>query len=70
MSCPSKDGSWAQEAIEGVFNKTCAFTYPLFKFSFTIWMLGMAHKYLAMLKAKRGTNGLVTGNGMGNGRVY
>ncbi|KAF8271575.1 terpene synthase [Lactarius quietus] len=40
------DGSWAQEAIEGIFNKTCAISYPNFKFSFTIWMLGKAQKYL------------------------
>ena len=41
-----QDGSWAQEAIVGVFNRTCAISYPNFKFSFTIWMLGKAHKYL------------------------
>lgn len=41
-----QDGSWAQEAIEGIFNRTCAISYPNFKFSFTIWMLGKAHKYL------------------------
>jgi lanosterol synthase len=45
-----QDGSWAQEAIEGVFNKTVAIAYPNFKFSFTIWMLGRAHKYLQQLK--------------------
>ncbi|KAF7309636.1 Terpene cyclase/mutase family member [Mycena indigotica] len=44
------DGSWAQEAIEGIFNKTCAIAYPNFKFSFPIWMLGKAHKYLEELK--------------------
>ena len=41
-----QDGSWAQEAIEGIFNRTCAISYPNFKFSFTIWMLGKAQKYL------------------------
>ena len=41
-----QDGSWAQEAIEGVFNKNVAIAYPNFKFSFTIWTLGRAHKYL------------------------
>jgi lanosterol synthase len=41
-----QDGSWAQEAIEGVFNKTVAIAYPNFKFSFTIWFLGRAHQYL------------------------
>ncbi|KAG8851509.1 Lanosterol synthase (Oxidosqualene--lanosterol cyclase) [Tulasnella sp. 330] len=43
------DGSWAQEAIEGVFNKNVAIGYPNFKFSFTIWMLGRAHQYLETL---------------------
>ncbi|KAG8967403.1 Lanosterol synthase (Oxidosqualene--lanosterol cyclase) [Tulasnella sp. 419] len=45
------DGSWAQEAIEGIFNKSCAISYPNFKFSFTIWFLGKAHHYLSNLKA-------------------
>jgi lanosterol synthase len=44
-----QDGSWAQEAIEGMFNKTCSIAYPNFKFSFTIWMLGRAHLYLEEL---------------------
>jgi lanosterol synthase len=44
-----QDGSWAQEAIEGVFNKTVAIAYPNFKFSFTIWFLGRAHQYLQEL---------------------
>ncbi|KAI9511568.1 terpene synthase [Russula earlei] len=46
MSRQLPDGSWAQEAIEGIFNRTCAISYPNFKFSFTIWMLGKAQKYL------------------------
>ncbi|KAJ3855089.1 terpenoid cyclases/protein prenyltransferase alpha-alpha toroid [Lentinula lateritia] len=46
------DGSWAQEAIEGVFNKNCAIAYPNFKFSFPIWMLGKAHWYLKKLREK------------------
>lgn len=47
----TQDGSWPQEAIEGIFNKNCAIAYPLFKFSFPIWMLGKAHRYLAELKS-------------------
>ncbi|ESK97698.1 lanosterol synthase [Moniliophthora roreri MCA 2997] len=43
------DGSWKQEAIEGVFNKTCSIAYPNFKFSFSIWMLEKAHHYLTNL---------------------
>ncbi|EGN92185.1 hypothetical protein SERLA73DRAFT_99556 [Serpula lacrymans var. lacrymans S7.3] len=50
MSRQLPDGSWPQEAIEGVFNKTCAISYPNFKFSFPIWMLGRAHKYLGQLE--------------------
>ncbi|KAJ8094639.1 Lanosterol synthase (Oxidosqualene--lanosterol cyclase) [Marasmius tenuissimus] len=38
------------EVIEGVFNKTCSIAYTNFKFSFTIWMLGKAHRYLEELK--------------------
>jgi len=44
-----QDGSWPQEAIEGVFNKNCTISYPNFKFSFPIWMLGRAHHYLQEL---------------------
>jgi len=36
------NGSWKQEAIEGVFNKNCAISYPNFKFSWTIWSMGKA----------------------------
>ncbi|KZP01638.1 terpene synthase [Calocera viscosa TUFC12733] len=46
MSRQRPNGSWDQEAIEGVFNKNCAIAYPNFKFSFTIWMLGRAPTYL------------------------
>src|SRR6266852_2071518 len=41
-----QDGSWAQEAIEGIFSRTCAISYPNFKFTFTVWMLAKAQKYL------------------------
>ena len=59
-----QDGSWPQEAIEGVFNKTCAIAYPNFKFSFPIWMLGKAHWYLKELKSESdGRNGSANGNG-------
>ncbi|EJD47041.1 lanosterol synthase [Auricularia subglabra TFB-10046 SS5] len=49
ISRQSPDGSWEQEAIEGIFNKSCAISYPNFKFSFTIWMLGKSHRYLETL---------------------
>ncbi|KAL5492357.1 ERG7 [Sanghuangporus weigelae] len=68
MSRQLPDGSWAQEAIEGMFNKTCAIVYPNFKFSFTVWMLGRAHRYLEKLHATRGKR---AGNGnLANGNGY
>ncbi|UNI18563.1 Lanosterol synthase [Purpureocillium takamizusanense] len=40
------NGEWLQEAIEGVFNKSCMISYPNYKFTFTIKALGMfAKKY-------------------------
>ena len=57
-----QDGSWAQEAIEGMFNRTVAISYPNFKFSFTIWMLGKADGYLRWLKAKQVANGFTKGH--------
>ncbi|KAJ7902068.1 terpenoid cyclases/protein prenyltransferase alpha-alpha toroid [Mycena olivaceomarginata] len=42
----SPDGQWPQEAVEGIFNKTCTIFYPNFKLIFTVWMLGLAHKYV------------------------
>ncbi|KAG6334196.1 hypothetical protein ID866_4896 [Astraeus odoratus] len=53
MSRQLPDGSWPQEAIEGVFNKNCAISYPNFKFSFPIWMLGKAHWYLKALRERK-----------------
>ncbi|KAH8917940.1 terpene synthase [Atractiella rhizophila] len=50
MSRQRPDGSFKQEAIEGVFNKNCAIAYPNYKFSWTIWALGRAHKELAKEK--------------------
>ncbi|TFK25581.1 lanosterol synthase [Coprinopsis marcescibilis] len=52
MSRQLPTGAWPQEAIEGVFNKSCAISYPNFKFSFPIWMLGKADRYLKQLKEK------------------
>ncbi|KAF8310084.1 terpene synthase [Clavulina sp. PMI_390] len=49
MSRQLPDGSWAGEAMEGIFNKSCTITYPNFKFSFVIWALGKAHKHLETL---------------------
>jgi lanosterol synthase len=46
MSRQQKNGEWLQEAIEGVFNKSCMISYPNYKFIFPIKALGMfATKY-------------------------
>lgn len=36
-----EQGEWAQEGIEGVFNKSCMISYPNYKFTFTVKALGM-----------------------------
>ena len=46
MSRQLRDGSWAQESIEGVFNHAVAISYWNFKHSWTIWALGAAGKAL------------------------
>ncbi|KAH8805767.1 oxidosqualene:lanosterol cyclase-like protein [Xylogone sp. PMI_703] len=46
MSRQQPNGEWLQEAIEGVFNKSCMISYPNYKFIFPIMALGMfAKKY-------------------------
>ena len=40
MQRQQPNGEWKQEAIEGVFNKTCMISYPNYKFIFPIWALG------------------------------
>ncbi|CAL8584248.1 Lanosterol synthase (Oxidosqualene--lanosterol cyclase) [Xanthoria parietina] len=44
MRRQQQDGSWKQEAIEGVFNKSCMITYPNYKFIFPVKALGMFAK--------------------------
>ncbi|KAL8679021.1 MAG: hypothetical protein Q9186_004677 [Xanthomendoza sp. 1 TL-2023] len=44
MGRQREDGSWEQEAIEGVFNKSCMISYPNYKFIFPIKALGMFAK--------------------------
>ncbi|KAK4705877.1 hypothetical protein P7C70_g302, partial [Phenoliferia sp. Uapishka_3] len=46
MSRQLRDGSWAQESIEGVFNHAVAISYWNFKHSWTIWALGKASRVL------------------------
>jgi lanosterol synthase len=46
MSRQQPNGEWLQEAIEGVFNKSCMISYPNYKFFFPIKALGMySRKY-------------------------
>ncbi|CAI4214776.1 unnamed protein product [Parascedosporium putredinis] len=44
MDRQQKNGEWLQEAIEGVFNKSCMISYPNYKFTFTIKALGLFSK--------------------------
>ncbi|CAG9944418.1 unnamed protein product [Clonostachys rosea f. rosea IK726] len=44
MDRQQSNGEWRQEAIEGVFNKSCMISYPNYKFTFTIKALGMFAK--------------------------
>jgi len=41
MDRQQDNGEWKQEAIEGVFNKSCMISYPNYKFTFTMKALGM-----------------------------
>lgn len=46
MERQQPNGEWLQEAIEGVFNKSCMISYPNYKFTFPMKALGMfARKY-------------------------
>lgn len=46
MERQQNNGEWLQEAIEGVFNKSCMISYPNYKFTFPIKALGLfAKKY-------------------------
>ncbi|KAF2871194.1 lanosterol synthase [Massariosphaeria phaeospora] len=41
MARQKRNGEWPQEAIEGVFNKSCMISYPNYKFIFPIRALGL-----------------------------
>ncbi|KAL4868710.1 hypothetical protein BDV12DRAFT_209020 [Aspergillus spectabilis] len=41
MDRQQPNGEWLPEAIEGIFNKSCAITYPNYKFIFTTLALGL-----------------------------
>ncbi|KAI4687077.1 uncharacterized protein J4E84_005448 [Alternaria hordeiaustralica] len=45
MQRQQANGEWLQEAIEGVFNKSCMISYPNYKFIFPIKALGMYAKH-------------------------
>lgn len=44
MSRQQPNGEWLQEAIEGVFNKSCMISYPNYKFIFPMKALGIYAK--------------------------
>ncbi|KAI9731939.1 MAG: Lanosterol synthase (Oxidosqualene--lanosterol cyclase) [Cirrosporium novae-zelandiae] len=44
------NGEWLQEAIEGVFNKSCMISYPNYKFYFPVKALGMFEKRFGNLE--------------------
>ncbi|KAG6302523.1 hypothetical protein E4U09_002790 [Claviceps aff. purpurea] len=44
MERQQENGEWLQEAIEGVFNKSCMISYPNYKFTFPIKALGLFAK--------------------------
>lgn len=50
MSRQRPDGRWEQEAIEGIFNKSTAISYPNYKLVWTAWALGKAHQQLPDVK--------------------
>jgi len=39
------DGSWPQESITGVFNKTCMISYPNYQQIFPMWALSRFSQY-------------------------
>ncbi|KAL4882678.1 terpenoid cyclases/protein prenyltransferase alpha-alpha toroid [Aspergillus karnatakaensis] len=41
MDRQQPNGEWLPEAIEGIFNKSCAITYPNYKFIFTTLAMGL-----------------------------
>ncbi|KAI5813548.1 terpenoid cyclases/protein prenyltransferase alpha-alpha toroid [Pyronema omphalodes] len=48
-----RNGEWLQEAIEGVFNKSCMISYPNYKNVFTVKALGMFARQYEEGKAPR-----------------
>lgn len=51
MKRQKPDGHWDDEDTVGVFNRNCAIDYPLYPFSFSVWALGKAHRYLTAKNA-------------------
>lgn len=50
MARQRPQGGWEQEAIEGVFNKSCMISYPNYKFYFPIKALGMFARRFGNIK--------------------
>lgn len=52
MQRQQPNGEWLQEAIEGVFNKSCMISYPNYKFIFPMKALGQFSRKYADEKAE------------------
>ncbi|PLW08132.1 hypothetical protein PCANC_26249 [Puccinia coronata f. sp. avenae] len=52
ISRQTDDGQWLEDAVEGVFNKTTSLTYPNYKFAWSIYALGKAHKQFPDIKCQ------------------
>lgn len=69
MDRQQENGEWLQEAIEGVFNKSCMISYPNYKFTFTVKALGMfARKFPDEKIQPRSTK--ENGNGKSEGKKH
>jgi lanosterol synthase len=51
------DGSWPDETIAGVFNKTCAITYDNYRKIFGLWALAAAEARLNLAAIEQGMAG-------------
>ncbi|KAI9182873.1 Lanosterol synthase (Oxidosqualene--lanosterol cyclase) [Blastocladiella emersonii ATCC 22665] len=59
LSRQRENGSWRQEAIEGVFNKNCMISYPNYKLAFTSWALARYARLFGNPAVRRTADGAV-----------
>jgi lanosterol synthase len=48
MDRQQDNGEWLKEAIPGSFHGFCSFSYPNYKFTFTIKALGLVARYVGL----------------------